>query len=308
MRITETINNKAYAQASNDANKQLKLLEAVSNTISIAYLILVHRYPQQFKRLFKSIYNENNIYLIHIDKKANDSSFNEIEKFLADFPNAHITKSTCVTWGGYSMVQSELDGIETLLRLNKNWDFFINLSGQDFPLKNQNDIQQFLSQNRNINFIKTNDQIINRPDTLNRIEHYFKESNLTGLSGPLHKRQYMKNITPYIGGQWMILTRDCCAFIAESNEISQFKAFYRNTLIPDEAFFQTVLMNTENSFSIVNDDKRAIIWVPEGDIKLRPKTLLEGDLEFLLSGDNLFARKFDEKVDTKIISALETSL
>ena len=33
-----------------------------------AYLILVHRYPQQFKRLFRAIYTPANHYLIHVDK------------------------------------------------------------------------------------------------------------------------------------------------------------------------------------------------------------------------------------------------
>jgi hypothetical protein len=277
------------------------------NTITIAYLLLVHRYPQQFKRLFKAIYHEHNFYLIHVDKKADHAVFDEIKDFLSDFSNTHIKRTRYVNWGGYSMVQSELDGIKLLLGLNKKWDFFINLSGQDFPLKTQKYIKDFLYQNRESNFIKAEDQTTTRPDTLNRIDNYFKESQKE-VSGPLHKRPYMKSTTPYIGGQWMILTRKCCAFISESKSVNRFKVFYSNTLIPDESFFQTVLMNTDNGFSIINDDKRAIIWIPDGNIKLRPKTMMEADLDFLLSGNNLFARKFDESVDSEIITRLEYSL
>ncbi len=37
-----------------------------------AYLILVHRYPQQFMRLFQAIYHPNNYYLIHVDKRGGE--------------------------------------------------------------------------------------------------------------------------------------------------------------------------------------------------------------------------------------------
>lgn len=273
----------------------------------IAYFILVHRFPKQFKRLFKAIYDPENHHLIHVDLKAEKNVMKDIKDFLKDYPNADIMKSENVVWGGYSMVQSELNGMQYLLSKDINWDFFINLSGQDFPLKPQDYIRKFLGKNRNKNFIKVAKQATDRPDTMNRIENYFQESNI-GFSGKPYKRAFMKNITSYIGGQWMILTRSCCEFICSSSEVRKFEDFYRNTLIADESFFQTVLMNTSFDGVIVNDDKRAIIWVPDGDIKLRPKTLLETDLGFLLAGENLFARKFDEKEDAVVLDILESTL
>lgn len=273
----------------------------------IAYFILVHRFPKQFKRLFKAIYDPENHYLIHVDLKAEKNVMKDIREFLKDYPNAYIMKSEIVVWGGYSMVQSELNGMKYLLSKNIKWDFFINLSGQDFPLKSQDYISQFLRKNRDKNFIKVSKQATDRPDTMNRIENYFQETN-NGFSGKPYKREFMKNTTSYIGGQWMILTRSCCEFICSSSEVRKFEDFYRNTLIADESFFQTVLMNTSFDGVIVNDDKRAIIWVPDGDIKLRPKTLLETDLGFLLAGKNLFARKFDEKEDAVVLDILESTL
>ena len=41
---------------------------AISNQVTIAYFILVHRFPEQFKRLFKALYHPENHYLIHLDK------------------------------------------------------------------------------------------------------------------------------------------------------------------------------------------------------------------------------------------------
>lgn len=78
----------------------------------IAYFILVHRYPEQFKRLFKAIYHPENQYLIHIDKKSPQSLHDSVTSFLEVFSNVHILKSQNVLWGGYSMVDVELKAIK----------------------------------------------------------------------------------------------------------------------------------------------------------------------------------------------------
>lgn len=103
----------------------------------IAYFILVHRYPEQFKRLFRSIYNSSNYYLIHIDKKSSSGLYEDISKYLDGFLNVQILESQNVVWGGYSMVDVEIKAIKQLLKMSPSWTSFINLSGQDFPLKSK---------------------------------------------------------------------------------------------------------------------------------------------------------------------------
>ena len=106
----------------------------------------------------------------------------------------------------------------------------------------------------------------------------------------------------------MILSRKFCEFVCYSPEVERFKRFYRHTFISDEGFFQTVIMNTSYKGIIVNDDKRTIVWVPIGKIKLRPRDFTSKDAEFLLASQGLFARKFDETVDAGIFSILELNL
>lgn len=294
----------------------------------IAYFILVHRYPNQFKRLFKAIYSPNNEYLIHVDKRAGEELKTEVTTFLKDFPNASLLKAQNIVWGGYSMVEAELRGMKQLLKQSLKWDHYINLSGQDFPLRPQAVIQDFLKANSDKDFILSADQASKRFNTLNRIENYFVESE-NGFSGIPFKRAYLKNVTPYIGGQWKILSRKTVEFISGSPLVDKFRNYYKNTLIPDESFFQTVLMNTDLETTIINDDKRAIIWIPDialkirkgvntkkdtqsqiesGKIKLRPKIFSIKDLPFLFSSSAFFARKFDETVDAKVLDALELNL
>lgn len=289
----------------NKNEEQMEIIDLpATKTISIAYLILVHRLPQQFKRMFVALYDSENYYLINIDKKADATIGEDIRGFLKDYTNVSILTSENVTWGGYSMVQAELDGIKYLLNEDINWEYFINLSGQDYPLKSQEIIRNYLTNNKDKNFIKIANQKNIRPETMNRIEHYYEEANDNSVTST-HKRPYLDNVTPYIGGQWMILTRKCCEFISTSSEVKKYEDYYANTLIPDESFFQTVLMNSSFDGTLVNNDKRAIIWVADGDIKLRPKTYTDADYDFLVIGENLFARKFDDDVDEKIINRLQ---
>lgn len=273
----------------------------------IAYLILVHRYPNQFKRLFKAIYHPSNYYAIHIDKRSAKQIHVEIEKFLSDYPNTKIIKSEKALWGGYSLVNIELRGISELLKMGNTWTSYINLSAQDFPLKNQIQIKKFLDLNKGKEFIKLADQKLNRAKTMGRLYNYVFEFNGKVRKTPF-KRLFMSGITPYIGNQWMILTREFCEFIDKSSEIDKFKKFYKNSFIADEGFFQTVLMNSSFKSNIINDDKREIDWVPMGTIKMRPRYFVASDYKFLSKSKNLFARKFSEIVDSKIFTSLERNL
>jgi hypothetical protein len=274
----------------------------------IAYLILVHRYPNQFKRLFKAIYHPSNHYLIHVDKRSGAGLHAEIRDFLSAYPNASLLKSEKAIWGGYSLVDAELRGIKELLKMGLKWEFFINLSAQDFPLKSQTYIHNFLGNHRGENFLKVSDQAVVRPDTMSRVEYFVRESGDDIINTPVMKRPFLRGVTPYIGNQWMILSRKFCEFVSNSPEVDRFKKFYENTFIADEGFFQTVIMNTSYKGTIVSDDKRAIDWVPSGTIKLRPRDFTSQDARFLMASNDLFARKFDETVDSGILNILESHI
>jgi hypothetical protein len=274
----------------------------------IAYLILMHRYPRQFKRLFKAIYHPANYYLIHVDKRSGVGLHSDIRDFLADFPNASMLKSEKALWGGYSLVDAELRGMKELLKLGLKWEFFINLSAQDFPLKSQTYIHNFLKRHLEKDFIKLSNQSISRPETLHRIENYVTEFGDKIADKPIRKRSFLEGVTPFVGNQWMIVSRKFCEFISSSPEVDRFKEFYRHTLIADEGFFQTVMMNTSYKGTIVNDDKRTIDWIPMGTIKLRPRDFTSQDAEYLIASPGLFARKFDESIDAEILSLLEANL
>ncbi|MDH7797554.1 MULTISPECIES: beta-1,6-N-acetylglucosaminyltransferase [unclassified Beijerinckia] len=270
----------------------------------IAYFILVHRFPDQFKRMFKAIYDPENIYVIHVDRKSGTTLEDDIDAFLTAYPNAEILPSERAAWGGYSLVDAELRGMAHLLKMSSKWSHFINLSGQDFPIKSQAYIADYLARHKGSEFIKILDQQKVRPETMMRVQEYVIE-----LPDRIHRtsvqRSFLSGVTPYIGNQWMIVSRSFCEFVCHDPDVDRYKAFYRNTFIADEGFFQTVMMNTTAHGPIISDDLRSIDWIPDGDIKLRPRTFTIEDAKHLIASHNLFARKFDSDVDDAILGLLE---
>ena len=273
----------------------------------IAYFVLVHRYPAQFKRLFKAIYLTGNQYVVHVDKTSGAELANDISAFLEPYQGVELLEPQDALWGGYSLVEAELRGMARLLEMDSGWTHYINLSGQDFPLKSQKYIREFFAANPGKQFICALDQRKERPDTLNRISHLFVEERgkmtATGVARP-----FLSSDTPFIGTQWKAVTRSFCEFVCHDPRADRFKTFYRNSFIADEAFFQTVIMNSGDQGIVMNDDLRMIDWVPDGDIKLRPRNYGEKDLDQLQQSPDLFARKFDAEDDTAILSLLERHL
>ncbi len=273
----------------------------------IAYFLLVHRYPAQFKRLFIAIYAPGNLYVVHVDKSSGTELAKDIATFLSPYQGVEILEAEDALWGGYSLVDAELRGMERLLEMNDRWTHYINLSGQDFPLKSQDYIRQFFAANPGKQFIRALDQRKERPDTMNRVSHLFVQENgkMTATGVP---RRYPTGDTPFIGTQWKAVTRSFCEYVCHDPHVERFKAFYRGSFIPDEAFFQSVIMNSGDQGIVMNDDLRMIDWVPDGDIKLRPRNYDTKDLVELQRSTDLFARKFDAEQNTEILSLLELHL
>lgn len=270
--------------------------------VTIAYFIMIHHRPDAFKEMFQKIYTRDQFYLIHIDRKAKAEFTEEIQLYLIHFPNVYILESMNIVSGGFSMIQAELNAMEYLLNVSHDWDYFINLSGEDYPLKSQNIIRQFLTINNGRNYLFYYDQKFYRPDTLQRIQNHFTELTHK-ISSFIYKREFMKGVIPYIGGKWFILTRETCVFMTNNKRVMDFEDYYLHTLLPAESFFQTVFMNTDFSDIIINDDKRAIIEKAFFNKDLYAEDLIAS----LKSGNQLFIRKINNKTNESILNYIRES-
>ncbi|CAH8661492.1 unnamed protein product [Heterobilharzia americana] len=101
--------------------------------------IITYRDFERALRLIKAIYRPYNIYCIHIDKKSTTTDYAEFVQhvqqlgeniyFVPDKQRVH------VVWGRYSVLEADLICAKLLLKYGKNWKYFINLTGHEFPLR-----------------------------------------------------------------------------------------------------------------------------------------------------------------------------
>ena len=120
----------------------------------LAYLIMAHKNPRQLRRLAEAIHSADNLYLIHMDRAADPACHRMVDTLCAKYPNICAMPSVKARLQGYSLVEIILKGIRQLLAKDGGWSYFINLSGQDFPLRCQGEIESFLSKEEGHNFVE----------------------------------------------------------------------------------------------------------------------------------------------------------
>ena len=225
----------------------------------IAYLLLVHNTPNHLQRLLSALKYKNDDFYIHVDRKSSCSFENEVGERIY-FTRERIP----VYWGEFSQVEAILILIRQALNTGNKYDYFILLSGSDYPIRSPGYIHNYLQKNYGDEFINVtempNDEL-GKP--LTRITEY-----RVGSDKPLRRYIYEKivgckrlfgagyfrrdfskifgDIVPYSGSTWWALTGEACKYVVDftfSHKICF--EFFRNTLCPDEMFFQTVLGNSE---------------------------------------------------------------
>lgn len=65
-------------------------------------------------------------------------------------------------WGGASLLMTFLKSAQQMLAYHQHWDFLVNLSESDFPLKSNNQLTEFLSWNKGMNFAKSHGREVQR--------------------------------------------------------------------------------------------------------------------------------------------------
>ena len=86
--------------------------------------------------------------------------YREMKVLEALFPNnIYVTPKRWITiWGGTSLLSMLLESFKTLLEEKHwQWDFVLNLSESDYPLKKREDLLSFLSINRDKNFVQSHE-------------------------------------------------------------------------------------------------------------------------------------------------------
>jgi hypothetical protein len=294
----------------------------------LAIIVLAHDRPAQLALLLRSLeHAETRIYL-HVDRRRPLEPFQaELER--AGGPQPELLPRHACRWGGPGLVDAALEGLTQAVR--DGCDYFILLSGQDYPLEPVDEIVGFFSERRDESFVEHfplaesgwaydgrmrtdfySYDIVGRRETCfpkgQEPALTFKGRILNHVLRLWTATKPERRFPPYVqamgGSQWWNLSRDAARFVLDfTAEHSDYREYHRYTLQPDEIFFQSILLGTSFSEThrIVNDPLRFMIW-PAGSY--HPRTLGAEDVPDMLASGKPFARKFDFEADRSVLQAL----
>ncbi|CAN5147945.1 N/A [soil metagenome] len=225
-----------------------------------AYLIQVHNNPQHLNKLISALDTNYCDFYIHIDSKS------KVNFDLPKQDNIHILKDrVAVSWGGFSQIKASL--LLLAEAKNNNYDYYVLLSGVDYPLKNNIYIDIFFSELKGKEFIDLYPMPL-FDKTFDRVEYFFFEGHqnrfINYAQAKLNyfirllkiKRQYPTKyceLTLYAGSQWWALTNNCVEYTLDFVEKNpEFVEFYTHTLCADEMFFQTIIGNSAFKNNVMN--------------------------------------------------------
>lgn len=281
--------------------------------MQIAYLILAHAHPQQLGRLTHRLAAPGVHFYLHIDANTPEATFAAMQAEVAKSPApARWVERTPCRWGGFSLVAATLRLMEAAL--SDGCDWLILLSAQDYPLQSHARIEARLADSGLAGFIELQDPALfdvryrheawhferfNGKPAGRLLQKLQRGLNRIGLRRPLPAP--LQEIRA--GSQWWMLSAPACRWLLDfCRQNPRVVDFFRQTLVPDEMFFQTLLWHSPLREQLCADPLRLIEW-PAG--AWSPHTFTPADLPRLSQARELFGRKFapDGEVTTMLDAA-----
>ncbi len=279
--------------------------------MNTAYLILAHANPKQLERLVDRLAFPGVDIYIHIDKKADFTHFEFLKQRTYLF---FIKERVKVAWGAYSIVQATVNGLKQIESTGIAYDIVHLISGQDYPLKSNQEISDFFASNKDKAFMHTLDVATEWQEAIPRVEYYhFTNFSFAGkfrlekfFRKLLPKRKMPGNLIAVGRSQWFSINMEHLRYILQyMDEHPEFVRFFNLTWAPDEIVFQTILFASPFKTQMVNDNMRYIDWSGGG---ASPKTLTMDDKYSMANSGKLFARKFNQETDAKVLDWIDQEL
>ncbi|GGL35099.1 N-acetylglucosaminyltransferase [Phycicoccus endophyticus] len=238
-------------------------------------------------------------------------------------------------YGDFSHVDRYLESVDWLLDRDDPFDWFVNISGQDYPLRPARVWEAELAAGQADAWIGFFDVFgpeskwprargVTRYDfrhwrttrmtqrwqrrlrplgAVNLVQPVVRVSPSFGAVGVRRRSMFTEDFRCYGGSFWGAVSREAAAYVADYTHSSpQLAAYLRGSLAPDEVYVQTVLGNA-GRFTIRPEARRYF------DFSLgmgnHPKVLTTQDLPRMTASTAWFARKFDPAVDSAVLDALD---
>lgn len=281
-----------------------------------AYLIIAHNKFNMLITLIEQLDDVRNDIYIHIDKKAENVPYDKIKNSVSN-SNIYFVKSINVIWGHYSQIECEMELLKAA-NANGKYQYLHLLSGVDLPIKSQDEIHNFFEKNQGKEFLDIEEEDEKHIRARCRYYWLFQKMNgrhtsksifriLEGINVRVQRTLKVCRIPEQVnvkkGANWFSITGNFAEYIVKREKL--IKKYFKKSFCGDEVFIQTLLYNSayrDNLYIPIDKEsmnRRFIDWK-----RGNPYIFRIEDLKLLQQSNCLFARKFDEEVDKKIIEDL----
>jgi hypothetical protein len=278
----------------------------------IGFIITSYNKPHQLERLtgrLNVLFNHPPIVCHHnFDQCALD-----MERFAKNvsFVRPHIQTG----WGSFTVIEAVVRALEQMYAAPENPDWFVILSGTDYPIKSA---AQILHDLRAGDYDAHVRHVQIHADTLatDWQKRAFRRYCSIRFRAPFMKRAFSlriplltklflpfsKNFQCYAGDYWVTANRRVAQHLVKFHRSNPKVArHYSRVVIPEESYFLTILANAPE-FKLNNNSWRYTDWSRRSP---HPKTLGLADLPKLLASPDHFARKFDLDEDSAVLDQLD---
>lgn len=250
---------------------------------NVAYLIQLTRDTLPLlPRLLCKLHHDRNVHLLHFDTAIPQP---DINRTLSQLPSrcltgVHVLPRRAVTYDGISMVLNTLSAMSHLRHLQKHgvtYDFFINLSGADYPLCTPRTVRVLLHRVQSYRpvFISLANRTRWKSEFLARARHFHMDDALSrSQSAPNsrlhlvpHANPVVQNVQfqPAYSEAWLIAHRSFAEYVTEHPDARHMLLAMANMRGADEFFFATLAYNHRVfNASIIPKGLRKIVWQFEG--------------------------------------------
>lgn len=266
----------------NDSKEEREEMTHQSAEVGVAYFIqIAENTVDHLPRLLRRLYHPGNVYAIHFDLKIPQDVVRRAE---ADIransvyaQSVHIMPSELITYRGISMLLNTINAMRLLLDNDAKWDYFINLSGADYPLVSAQLQRKLLAKEKGLNYFtfapkRTWDKMAE-----NRLgEVWYDEGISFRKTASLGELTRLPIRNPIVDNRqfeishaeaWMIASRQFCDFVVRGDMARKMLVAFAYAVDSSEHYFASLAWNHEHyKKSIVPHSMRMIVWMHKGKL------------------------------------------
>ena len=299
--------------------------------IKIAYICLCHTEPEIVARTARALKYGDDGFFVHVDNKQDASPF---IKACEGISGVHFVENRIDNfWGGFNSIIATMRTLQLAMKTD-DYDRFVLLQGQDYPLYSPREIHEFFASHADVEYCKARNVSTskNKKDYMRCCGYWLMDMKPSGLMkyarALLHRfntlgikyrspkfKRGNEEWSVYHGWAQFALTRNCVGYVLDVYENdTAYNDYMRHRFPPDEIYIPTIIHNSHFKDKVSTD----VIRLRTGQETMINLTYFEypvyiivfkdkEDYEWLKKTGCLFVRKLNSS-STELLDEIDSHI